>query len=122
MMKLLIVEDSAQMRRMMKSLVSDLATELYECADGAEALSAYREHRPDWVLMDIKMGEVDGLEATREIISAFPEARICIVTNYDDDELREAARKSGACDYVLKDQLLEVRRILTRRSDIQKEA
>jgi len=91
MMKLLIVEDSAQMRRMIKSLVSDLATELYECADGAEALSAYREHRPDWVLMDIKMGEVDGLEATREIISAFPEARICIVTNYDDDELREAA-------------------------------
>ena len=75
-MKLLIVEDSAQMRRMMKSLVSDLATELYECAAGAGALSAYREHRPDWVLMDIKMKEIDGLAATRQIKVAFPETRV----------------------------------------------
>ena len=111
-MKFLIVEDSAPMRRMIKSLIADLATELYECSDGAEARAAYRKHRPDWVLMDIQMGEMDGLEATREIIAAFPEARILIVTNYDDDELRKAARSAGASDYVLKDNLIDVRRVL----------
>ena len=113
-MTLLIVEDNPLMRRLIASLLRDLAPIIYECSDGAEALAAYREHRPDWVLMDIEMERVDGLEATREIIAAFPEARILIVTNYDDEELREAAREAGACDYVLKDQLLDVRRMLTR--------
>src|SRR5436309_1417901 len=75
-MKLLIVEDNTLMRRLMASLLRDLATIIHECADGAEALAAYREHRPDWVLMDIQMEQVDGLKATREIKAAFPEARI----------------------------------------------
>jgi len=111
-MILLIVEDSAAVRRMIRSLVTDLAEECYECADGAEALAAYRAHRPDWVLMDLEMGEVDGLTATRQIKADWPEARVVIVTNYDDAELRAAARSAGACQYVLKENLLELRRIL----------
>jgi two-component system response regulator DegU len=111
-MNLLIVEDNAQMRRMIRNVVKDLAEEISECADGAEALSLYEQHRPEWVLMDIRMQGVDGLSATRQIKSAFADARIIIVTNYDDAHLREAARQAGACDYVLKENLLEVVRIL----------
>ena len=111
-MRLLIVEDSQQMRREIKLFVSDLAQEICECGDGAEALSAYAAQRPDWVLMDIRMEEVDGLTATRRIKAAHPEARIMILTAYDDAELREAARSAGACEYVTKENLLEVRRIL----------
>jgi len=111
-MRLLIVEDSQQMRREIKLFVSDLAEEIGECGDGAGALAAYSAQHPDWVLMDIRMEEVDGLTATRQIKAAYPEARIVILTGYDDVELREAARSAGACEYVTKQNLLEVRRIL----------
>lgn len=111
-MNLLIVEDNDQMRRMIVKLVRGLAEQTYECSDGAEALSAYTLHRPDWVLMDVKMKEMDGISATRQIKASYPEANIVIVTDYDDADLREAARKAGACEYVTKENLLDVRRVL----------
>jgi CheY-like chemotaxis protein len=107
-LKLLIVEDSASVRRLIKSLVALLADEIHECADGAEALAAYNSHRPDFVLMDIQMGLLDGIEATRRIKAADPAARIIIVTDYDQPDLREAAQQAGACAYVVKENLLEV--------------
>jgi CheY-like chemotaxis protein len=112
-MNLLIVEDNEQMRRMIRGIVVDLTEELNECADGAEALAAYAEHRPDWVLMDIRMCEVNGIAATRQIKAAFPDAKIIIVTNYGDVEMRAAAALAGACQYVLKEDLFAVRRILS---------
>ena len=75
-MKLLIVEDSFQMRRLIRSLVEDIAESITEREDGADALSAYRQSQPDWVLMDIMMERADGITAAREIRNAFPEARI----------------------------------------------
>ena len=68
--------------------------------------------RPDWVLMDIRMKEVDGLAAAQQITTAWPGARVVIVTSYNDASLRDAARQAGACGYVLKDNLLEIRRWL----------
>jgi NarL family two-component system response regulator LiaR len=110
--KLLIVDDSEQMRGEIRSVVADIASEIYECGSGSDAMSMYRLHHPDWVLMDIVMEPIDGLEATRLLISSFPEAKIVIVTSYDDDYLREAAQAAGAHDYVLKESLLEIRRVL----------
>jgi DNA-binding NarL/FixJ family response regulator len=110
-MRLLIVEDNANVRRLIRSIVKGIA-EIAECDDGAQALAAYRQSRPDWVLMDIKMAAVNGIQAAREIKAAFPEARIVMVTNYDDAELREAARNAGASRYLLKENLLEIRRLL----------
>lgn len=112
MMSLLIVEDNAPMREMIKGIVADLAASIYECDDGAGALALYTEHRPDWVLMDIEMAQVDGLAATLQIKQAFPDANVMIVTNYNDAKMRQAAREAGAREYVLKENLLEVRRIL----------
>ena len=115
-MKIMVVDDNEGMRRMIVSLIGNLAEELIECGDGAEAVLAYRQRRPDWVLMDIEMGGVDGIdgiEAARRIRSAFPDARIAMVTDYDESDLREAASAAGACRYVLKDNLLVIREILT---------
>lgn len=112
MTTILIADDNPQMRRLIRAMVSDLAETIYECADGAEAVLAYDDRRPDWVLMDIKMTDVDGLSATRQIRSRFPDAKIAIVTNYDDGDLRKAAIEAGASEYVVKERLLEVRRIL----------
>lgn len=115
-MILLIVEDNAPMRRVIKSVVADLAADIYECAEGGEALAVYAAQRlsgSDWVLMDIAMPRMDGLTATRQLKAAFPEAQVCIVTNYDDAELRQTAQQAGAAGYVLKDDLFAVRKIIT---------
>ncbi len=56
-MNLLIVEDNAKMRRMIKSIVADLADEIAECDDGGEALSLYSQYNPDFVLMDSPYAE-----------------------------------------------------------------
>ena len=113
-MKLLIVEDNPRTRRFLREMLADLAAAIYECSDGAEAVAAYEAHAPDWVLMDIRMKEVDGIVATRRIKERWPAAQIMIVTDYDNDALREAAREAGAHEYVLKDSLIAVRRILAR--------
>lgn len=116
-MNFLIVEDNDNMRRMIKSLVSEFAGETYECRDGAEALAAYAEHLPDWVLMDIRMSEVDGITATRQLKAAFADANIIIVTDYNDAELRRSAREAGAREYVTKEDLLDLRRILREHTE-----
>ena len=116
-MILLIVDDNQQMRRLIRSVVGDMADAITECCDGAQALAAYSESLPDWVLMDIRMRDVDGIAATREIKSSYPEARVCIVTDYDDRKLRVAAREAGAEGYVIKTNLLMLRQVLAVPSE-----
>jgi CheY-like chemotaxis protein len=112
MMRLMIVDDNPGMRRLIRNITWDLAASVVECADGSEALDAYGAHKPDWVLMDIEMATLDGISATKEITLAFPDARILIVTEYDDPNWREEALRAGACGYVLKENLQELRQIL----------
>ena len=111
-MILLIADDHAEMRRTIRSVVEDLASTIFECADGAAAVAAYRECRPDWVLMDMQMPHLDGFQATRAITREWPAARICVVSNFDDEDLRQSARAAGAHAYVHKGALLELRSIL----------
>ena len=117
LMKLLIVDDNADMRRLIMGLVRDLAETINECSDGADALAAYIEYQPDWVLMDIKMARLDGIAATRQLIAAFPEAQIVIVTDYGDAKLRAAAKAAGARAYVVKEDLFVLRGILGNKLD-----
>ena len=58
------------------------------------------------------MEEIDGVEATRQIKAAFPEARVIVVTGHADAKLRDAAHSAGACAYVHKENLLELRQLL----------
>jgi len=113
-MTCLIVDDNPQMREVIASVIRDIDDVIVECSDGGEALNAFWASQPDWVLMDIKVGAIDGIAATRQIRRAFPCARIVIVTNYDDPDLRAAARDAGACGYVLKENLLVLRAVLAK--------
>jgi DNA-binding NarL/FixJ family response regulator len=108
----LIVDDCALMRRLIKGLIDGVAHAIVECESGDAAYAAYAAHRPDWVLMDIQLPGLDGVAATRQIRAAFPDARILIVSDYGDERLSAAAREAGACGYVLKENLLEMRRRL----------
>ena len=110
--KLLIVDDKAEVRRMIRRFIGDLAGEIRE-DDGAKAFDAYAAFLPDWVLMDIEMKHTNGIVATERIRAAYPQANIVIVTSHNDDQLRERAAEAGACGYVLKENLFDLRGILT---------
>lgn len=109
---LLIVEDNPSMRRLIKSVVKDLAENIHECIDGAQALEAYEAHNPEWILMDVEMKEKDGFTATREIVEAHPEAKVVILTKSGTERMREEAKNVGASEYVLKEDLLSIREII----------
>ncbi len=111
-MKILIVDDHEGMRELMRSYLPDAFDEIHECEDGSDAVDCYREHLPDWVLMDWKMKRMDGITATRQIIAAYPQARILLVTSFDDDNLRRAGREAGACGYIVKENLRSISEIL----------
>jgi CheY-like chemotaxis protein len=108
MMRVLIADNNASMRRMMRTIVKPVAEEIFECNDGKEAIEIYKGLSPDWVLMDFGMPQVDGLQATRQILDFDPNAHILLVTQYDDDDLRVAAREAGAMAIVLKDNLFNL--------------
>src|SRR5438093_1666533 len=74
-----------------------------EATNGHEALVLAQELLPDVILMDIKMGDVDGVTATRRVRSSVPSTRVIMLTNYDEDELVFAAIRAGASGYLLKE-------------------
>ena len=113
-MKVLIVDDSEQMRQLERTYIESLADDIRECADGSEALAVYTNFEPDWVLMDWKMKEMDGLTATQQIMKSYPQARILFITQFDDDFLRQSAREAGAYGYLLKEDLSGLRSIITK--------
>jgi DNA-binding NarL/FixJ family response regulator len=76
-----------------------------EARDGAEAVALFGEHLPDVVLMDLRMPGMNGVEATRAIISSHPRARIVALTSYEGDADIYRALDAGACGYLLKDML-----------------
>lgn len=112
-MTMLIVDDSAKMRRYIRSAIGDLAETIIEGGDGAQAIALHAEHRPDWMVIDISMPVMDGIEATRRIHQASPNAQIVVLTVFNNPALREAAREAGATAYVLKEDLFDLRRILS---------
>ena len=116
---LLIVDDNKQIRRMIRSLVEDLDSDIFECEDGMEAVSACEQRQPDWVLMDVQMSPMDGLTATRKIKSFFPQTKIAIVTNHDDSKTRKAATDAGASAFFNKDNLMWLRDLIGNKKVVQ---
>ena len=105
--KVLLVDDQALVRAGFKVLldVEDDITVVGEAADGADAVEQIRRHRPDVVLMDIRMPVLDGLEATRQIAATrgLEGVRVLILTTYDTDAYVFEALQAGASGFLLKD-------------------
>ncbi len=111
-MKILIVDDNQQVRLLLRDYLPASVDEIFECSDGNEAFSFFKKHQPDWVLMDWEMPNTNGITAIRQIIAEFPTANICMVTAFDDEEIRSEAFSAGASGFVLKDNLFELEAIL----------
>ncbi len=102
MAKILIVDDAEFLRvRISKMLVSN-GHEVMEAENGAVAVSTYKAHRPDAVLMDVTMPEMDGLAALKAIRSGDPNARVVMLTALGQESVVLEAIKSGAKDFVVK--------------------
>ncbi|MEV8554581.1 response regulator transcription factor [Streptomyces glaucescens] len=105
-LRAVIADDQALVRTGFKMILTADGIEVTaEAADGAEAVAAVRRTRPDVVLMDIRMPEMDGIEATRRITSDTGPAgtRVVILTTYDLDHYVYAALTAGASGFLLKD-------------------
>jgi CheY-like chemotaxis protein len=99
----LVAEDNAAMRQMLARLCREWGATVIECGNGREAVQAFAQHQPDWVLMDFAMPELDGVDATARITARYPKARIVIVSQYESDGLRQAALEAGARGFVNKE-------------------
>jgi DNA-binding NarL/FixJ family response regulator len=111
--RLLIVDDHDLIRESTQLMLEgepDLEV-VGEAANGHHALELCRQLRPDLVLMDVRMPEMDGLTATREIKKEMPTISVLLVSAYESEDYRREAASAGATDYILKDaeryQLLE---------------
>lgn len=103
--RLLIADDHALVREGMRTMLgreSDLEI-VGEAKDGRQAVELARRLRPDLVLMDVRMPEMDGLSATREIKRHIPEIAVLIITTYENPDYLFEAVRAGAAGYVLKD-------------------
>jgi len=103
--RVLIADDQGMVRSGLRSLLEDEPdiVVVAEAVDGIDAVTAIAKHRPDVVLMDIRMPELDGIEATRRSLESFPEMRVLVLTTFDLDEYVFEALRAGASGFLLKD-------------------
>jgi len=102
MAKVLVVDDAAFMRMRCSKLLIDSGHEVFEAANGAEALEKYQQCRPDVVLLDITMPKMDGIVTLGEIMKIDPTAKVAMVTAMGQRSMVISALKAGARDFVVK--------------------
>ncbi len=103
--RLLLIDDQRLMRDGLRTILEleDDFEIVGEAANGQAGLEAYVALKPDVVLMDIRMPGMDGVEATRRMVERWPDARVIILTTFDDDEYIFEGLRVGALGYLLKD-------------------
>jgi two-component system, NarL family, response regulator len=106
--RVLVADDHPVVRTGLAAVIAQEADlELVaEAEHGRQAVALFAEHRPDVVLIDLRMPVMDGIEAIRAIIREFPAARILALTTYEGDADIQRALEAGACGYLLKDMLM----------------
>jgi two-component system response regulator DegU len=116
-MNILIADDNDKIRLFIKQILLESIkgiNNIYECRNGKEAIETYNEYKPDWILLDVKMNSIDGLSAAEKIKERDPNAKIIIVTNYDDLSYRKKAGSINVFAYILKENLDELVKILQK--------
>jgi DNA-binding NarL/FixJ family response regulator len=102
--RVLVVDDDDLMRAGLRAVLAsdDDIDVVGEAADGGAAVDATRRLRPDVVLMDVRMPSLDGIAATREVLGAFRDAKVVILTTFEDDDYVFGAIAAGASGFLLK--------------------
>jgi DNA-binding NarL/FixJ family response regulator len=102
--RVLLVDDDDLMRAGLRSVLSsDETIEVAgEASDGRRAAESVRDLRPDLVLMDVRMPEVDGISATRDVLAVAPDVKVVVLTTFEDDDYIFDALNAGASGFLLK--------------------
>jgi len=114
-MRILLADDHALVRAGLRAIIEEMeGTQIVaEASNGREAVALAKLHAPDVVLMDISMSELNGIEATAQILAEMPKARILILSMHTTDDFVRRALKAGAAGYLVKDSApLELRMAL----------
>lgn len=103
--RVLLVDDQELVRSGLRRILrpKDGFEVVAECTDGSEVPAAVAEHRPDVVVMDLRMRGVGGIEATRRLLAEPDAPPVLVLTTFDDDELLSGALRAGASGFLLKD-------------------
>jgi len=102
MAKILVVDDAAFLRVRISKMLAGNGYQIIEAENGARAVDVYKTDKPDLVLMDITMPEMDGLSALKEIRAFDPKAKVIMLTALGQESVVLEAIKSGARDFVVK--------------------
>ena len=102
MAKIMVVDDAAFMRMKTAKLLSENGYEVVQASNGAEAVETYKTEKPDAVLLDITMPDMDGLTALKHLMQMDPKARVAMVTAMGQQTIVVDALKAGAKDFVVK--------------------
>lgn len=102
MATIMVVDDAAFMRSRCVQLLTTNGYQVIEAGNGTDAVSKYKEHSPDAVLLDITMPDMDGVQALKELISLDPGAKVTMVTAMGQQAIVMECLKSGAKDFVVK--------------------
>ncbi|HZB46283.1 MAG TPA: response regulator transcription factor [Pyrinomonadaceae bacterium] len=107
--RIIVIDDQAVVRQGFVSLINTVPDMVVvaEGTNGQQAVELYREHRPDVVLMDLRMPVMGGVEAIKAIKREFPAARLVVLTTFDGDEDIYRSLQAGAQGYLLKDMFFE---------------
>lgn len=110
----MIVDDSVEMRQLLREMVAPLTQEVVECQDGQECLDRFDAFRPDWTILDVRMPRLDGLSTTRSILQRWPGSRVILLTHFPSPAVAAVAREFGAVDCVGKDDLFRLVDVMER--------
>ena len=113
-MRLMIVDDHAGAREMIRQFLALPGVTFCECASGDEALQQVREFKPHWITMDVNMPGLNGFQSTQALREEHPSVRIIIVTGHNEPHYRQLSRAAGAVALIPKDNLMALRIMLTR--------
>ena len=107
--RLIVIDDQAVVRQGFVALINTVADMevIAEGINGEQAIELYRQHKPDVMLIDLRMPVIGGVEAITTIRREFPEARMIVLTTYDGDEDIYRSLQAGAKGYLLKDMFFE---------------
>lgn len=110
-MKILVVDDEVEVANFLCVFLERLGLNAEKAICGREALEAFIRNRPDWVFLDIKMPDMDGIEVLKKMKEIYPDIKAMMITGRNDEATQSEAQALGASDYLIKpidlDDLLE---------------
>lgn len=112
--KILIVDDHQPTRDLIKKIILSLPfqTEMFECNDGIDSIKIFKDMKPDMILMDLMMKELDGLSAIRRIRLFPSETKIIVLSQLPDEEYKKESLAAGANDFLNKENLVRLPMLL----------